>query len=174
MDKISIIITAYDKHNVTIAHVRECMKASVTPYEVIVVNDGGDPSLKEMLEKLPRKCNLIYSRVKKDILWNYNGACNLGAWLSTGDYLMFEDNDNIPMKDTYKDMLEKMEKRPDIGKLIAYGRAEIEQQDLDKPSEEWVQRGKRGPNMGTHMLRRDIALNLKGQDERFCGRYGWM
>jgi len=174
MDKFSVIITAYDKHNVTVAHVRECMKASVKPHEVIVVNDGGDPSLKEQLAVLPRECQLIYSRITEDIPWNYNGAYNLGIWLSSGDYLMFEDNDNIPMKDTYKEMLQKMNDRPDIGKLIAYGRSEIEQQDLDKPSEEWEQRDKRGPNMGTHMIRRDIVLKLKGQDERFCGRYGWM
>ena len=174
MAKLSVIITAFDKHNVTVAHFRECMKASRLPDEIIIINDHGDPCLKEMLEKVPRKCPLIYSRINEDIVWNYNGAYNLGIWLSKGDYLMFEDNDNIPMKDTYRDMLKKMEERPDVGKLIAYGRAEIEQQDLDKPSEEWKERGGRGPNMGTHMIRRDIVLKVKGQDERFCGRYGWM
>ena len=28
--------------------------------------------------------------------------------------------------------------------------------------------------MGTAMFPRDIYLKLKGHDERFCGRYGWM
>ena len=174
MDKISVIITAYDKHNVTVAHVRECMKTSITPHEVIVINDGGDPSLKGMLEKLPRTCPLIYSRINENILWNYNGACNLGVWLSTGDYLMFEDNDNIPTKTVYEEMLKVFKERPEVGRINGIKRMEIEPQDLDKPSEEWVQRGTRGPNMGTAMFRRNIYLKIKGQDERFCGRYGWM
>ena len=173
-NKISVIITAYDKHNVTVAHVRECMNVDVTPHEIIVVNDGGDPSLEKMLEVIPRKCPLIYARIKEDILWNYNGACNLGAWIATGDYLMFEDNDNIPTKTVYKQMLDVFKEKPEIGRITGVKRMEIEQQDLDKPSEEWVQRGGRGPNMGTAMIRRDIYMKIKGQDERFCGRYGWM
>lgn len=174
MDRFSVCITAYDRHNVTVAHVKECMKASLIPNEIIVVNDGGDSKLKEMLEKLPRKCPLIYARITKDILWNYNGAYNLGIWLSKGDFLMFEDNDNIPTHTIYEQMLKRMKEEPSIGKLTAHRRLEIEQQDLDKPSEEWKSRGERGPNMGTHMIRRNIVLNLKGQDERFCGQYGWM
>lgn len=174
MEKISVIITAYDKHNVTVAHVKESMNTNITPYEIVVVNDGGTPDLKEMLEKLPRKCPLIYSRINEDIPWNYNGACNLGVWLSTGDYLMFEDNDNIPTKTVYEEMLEVMKNNPEVGRISGTKRIEIEQQDLDKPSEEWVIRGRRGPNMGTCMMRREVYLKIKGQDERFCGRYGWM
>lgn len=172
--KLSVIITAYDKHNVTIAHMRESMNTSVLPYEMVIVNDGGDPSLKEMIEKMPRKCKVVYSRINEDIPWNYNGACNLAVWLSNGDYLMFEDNDNIPFKTTYEDMLKYMEENPKTRKIRGTKRMEIEQQDLDKPSEEWVQRGTRGPNEGTYMIERKVYLDLKGQDERFCGRYGWM
>lgn len=174
-NKISVIISAYDKHRVTVAHVRECMKVDTTPHEIIVVNDGGTPDLKEMLAVLPRECQLIYARINEDIPWNYNGACNLGAWLSTGDYLMFEDNDNIPTKTVYGQMLEVFKTRPEIGRVCGIKRMRIEQQDLDKPSEEWVQRGKgMGPNMGTSMMKREVYMKIKGQDERFCGRYGWM
>ena len=52
MDTISVIVTAYDQHYVTTDHVREVMKSTLTPYEVIVVNDGGHPSLKGMLGEL--------------------------------------------------------------------------------------------------------------------------
>jgi len=150
------------------------MKASLTPYEIIVVNDGGTPDLRDKLAVLPKECQLIYARITEDIPWNYNGACNLGAWLSTGSYLMFEDNDNIPTRTTYQEMIDYFKANPEVGKLTGTKRMEIEQQDLDKPLEEWVMRGKRGANMGTAMIRRNIYLMLKGHDERFCGRYGWM
>ncbi len=168
MEKISVIITSYNNDELTIAHVKQCMKS--TPHEIIVVNDGGDPSLKEKIEKIPRKCNVIYARINEDILWNYHGACNLGVWLSTGDYLMFEDNDNMPTERTYQEMLEVF-KDPKIGRVVGTKRMEIEMEDLDK---EWTQKGSRGPNQGTSMIRREVYLKLKGQDERFCGQYGWM
>ena len=174
MEKISVVIPAYDKHDVTVAHVREGMRTSVMPHEIIVVNDGGHPNLKDKLKKLKPACSLIYARIEQDILWNYNGACNLGAWIATGDYLMFEDNDNIPTKTVYAEMLELFKSNPNIGMMTGSKRMDIEQKDLCKPAEQWVQKGKRGPNQGTHMIKRSIYLETKGQDERFCGRYGWM
>ena len=173
MEKISTIITAYDHHSITVAHVRECMNTTRLPDEIIVVNDGGDPSLKEMLKKLEIKTKLIYARINEDIPWNYNGACNLAVWLSKGDFLVFEDNDNIPHKDTYGEML-KVLTDPKIGRVTARIRHHVSEKDLEKSVSEWEVTGNRGPNQGTYMIRREIYTLLKGQDERMCGRYGWM
>lgn len=170
---LSIIITAYDKHKITTAHVRECMNSTVMPDEIIVVNDGGDDSLKEELLKLEKKTKIIYAKVLEDIPWNYNGACNLGVWLSSGDILGFEDTDNIPHKDFYKGALELL-KEERIGRVIGQHRQDISIVDIDKPVEEWKAIGGRGANQGSYLMKRSAYLKLKGQDERFCGRYGWM
>ena len=174
METLSIIISAFDHHDLTVVHAREAMDSIITPHEVIIVNDGGTPDLKEKLKVLPNKCKLIYARINEDILWNYNGACNLGVWLSTGDYISLEDNDNIPMRNTYKEMLEIFKNEPEMGRVRGSKRLELDMEDIYKPVEEWVQRGSRGPNMGTCMMKRDVYLQVKGQDERFCGQYGWM
>ena len=171
---LSVIITSYDKPVITAAHVRECMNASVVPDEIIVVNDGGDDSIKELLKKLDKKTKIIYAKIRDDIPWNYHGACNLGVWLSRGDYLGFEDTDNIPTVDYYKNALEVIKSREDIGRVYSYQRWEINASDLEKPVDEWTVIGKRGPNQGSYIIERDVYLKLKGQDEKFCGRYGWM
>jgi len=172
---LSVIITAYNKNDITKIHVRECMNADLMPDEIIVVNDSGTPDLKDKLKELSKKTKIIYAEIlPPKILWNYNGACNLGVWLSRGDYLAIEDNDNIPHKDFYGEAIKMLEENPHLGRIIAKARQEVSVKDIEKPVEQWNLLGSRGANQGTYILRRDIYLKLKGQDERFCGRYGWM
>ena len=171
---ISTIITAYDKPIVTAAHVREVMSSTVLPKEIVVVNDGGDDSLLPMLKKLKRNCPIVYAKVLEDIPWNYNGACNLAVWLSTGDVLAIEDTDNIPQKDCYQEGLDVLETYPDVGRVIGRIRHEISAEQLSEPQDKWYVTGSRGANQGSYFMRRELYLILKGQDERFCGRYGWM
>lgn len=172
MDKLTTIITAYDKHDLTLVHVRESMNSIRTPDEIVVVNDGGSDDLRDKLKSLPKKCPIVYAKIHQDIPWNYNGACNLAVWLSRGDFLAFEDNDNIPSRAFYEEALQLMKDNTNLGRVIANKRKDIE--DVFKPFEEWKVVGKRGANQGTYLMKREVYLKLKGQDERFCGRYGWM
>lgn len=172
--KLSCVITAYDSHEITVSHVRESMNSSRTPDEIIVVNDHGDPCLKEMLLKVEKKCPLIYAYITEDIPWNYTGARNLGYWLSRGDILAMEDNDHIPTKDLYKDAMAYMETNPDIGRLLVQRRHRVTEVDVTtKPVEEWTALGDRPKHQDTQFLRREVYMKVKGCDERFAGAYGW-
>lgn len=171
--KLSVIIPAYARHPLTVRAVEETMKSTRVPDEIIVVNDGGDPSLRDMLYALPRNTNIIYARIEEDILWNYNGAVNLGCWLSTGDVLGIQDTDHIPGRDAFANGLKVLEERPEVGR-VSYGRSIVQITDMDKPMEEWVSTGSLGSNQMVALLRRDVYLALKGQDERFAGNYGYM
>lgn len=169
------MVTSYDRHDLTKVHVRECMNSLTLPDEIIVVNDGGTPDLKEKLQQLDKKTKIIYAEIlPPKIIWNYHGAYNLGFWLSRGDFISFEDNDNIPTKEWYGQALQMLEEHPEMGRIIGKKRLHISSQDLEKPVEEWQITGSRGPNQGTSMIRRELILKVKGQDERFCGQYGWM
>jgi len=172
--RLSVVIPVYDRFEITVTHVREAMNNTRVPDEIIVVNDGGDPKLKEMLKTVEKKTKLIYARINEDICWNYMGACNLGFWISTGDLVAFEDNDNIPTKDLYECQLKYLEEHPNIGRLNGGKRWDISESQLAKPSSEWVMESKRNPNMGTAMMRREFYYKIKGYDERFSGNYGWM
>lgn len=171
--KLSVIIPNYGQHELCVVHVRECMKSEVVPDEIIVVNDGGDPKLKDMLKELDLNTRIIYARINEDITWNYNGACNLGFWLSSGDYISIEDVDHIPLRVAYKNAIETL--KDDTIDRVCFGRNWVSIDDaLSKPFEEWEPYGKLGPNQMVTILRRSVYLRLKGQDERFCGRYGYM
>lgn len=177
MSTLSVIIPAYDQHDITVVHVREVMRVSQLPLEIIVVNDGGTPDLLDKLKTLKDiKCPIIYAKIREDIMWNYIGACNLGTFISRGDYLAFEDNDNIPSNDFYRQATELLDTRPEIGRIIANHRKCCDKKEIlsGKLKEEWPVVRTYIPNQGTAVIRRDIFVAMKGQDERMCGRYGWM
>lgn len=174
--RLSCVIPAYRRHPMTVRHVEECLRSTRVPDEIVVVNDGGDPCLKEMLvealTKFPgRTSKIIYARVEEDILWNFNGAVNLGFWLSTGDIIAIEDTDHIPDRGLYETALELFDGTVD---RVAVDRRIVDVSQFPLPYEEWEARKVIGPNQMTSLITRDLYLKLKGQDERFCGQYGYM
>lgn len=175
MATLSTIVTTYHNHELTLAHLRLSQDVSRLPDEVIVVNDGGDEGLIDKVRDLPRKVPFVYARVTEDIVWNYNGACNLAVWLSKGDFLGFEDNDNIPSYTFYENALKAAEQHPNVVRFQGGKRKVVSKDDvLNKERKDWTILRPMGPNMGSAIIRRDAYLKIKGQDERFCGRYGWM
>lgn len=177
-ETLSIIIPSYDRPEITKIHVRECMESTRMPDEIIVVNDAGDPALREMLLELDFKCKVVYARINEDIAWNYTGARNLGVFLSQGDFLSVEDVDNIPSDTAYASALAKMKDEPEFARIMYGKRVKITSEvALTWPREKWREFYKkettRAPHQDTQMLRRDLYLTVKGCDERFAGRYAW-
>ena len=79
---LSTIIVAFNTSELTAKHVQECMNSSVVPDEIIVVNDCGETDLREKLLALKINTKLIYVYIQPPkIIWNYNGAYNIGFWL---------------------------------------------------------------------------------------------
>lgn len=172
--RLSTIIVAYNTHELTAVHVRECMNAELVPDEIIVVNDGGTEDLKDKLLQLEKKTRLVYVRVTQDIPWNYNGAFNVGFWCSRGDYVALEDSDHIPFRQAYKEGVEALDKDPKLGR-VTFGRVIVDIEDvLKKPHEQWVQGKHLGVHENTEILRREVFINMKGNDERFVNKYGWI
>ena len=175
--KFTVIISAFNKHELTKVHVKECMNSTLIPNEIIVVNDHGDPCLKEMLQELDIKTKLIYAYIIDDIPWNYTGARNLGACLSTGDFLISEDNDNIPDRTLYADMLKYIKDNPQFDVILAQGRPALTLEDMQKyPLEEWRNHvlEKRSPHDDSFLIRRETYFRMKGYDEKFAGQYAWV
>ena len=104
-----------------------------------------------------------------------DGAVNLGCWLSTGDVLAIEDTDHIPAYDTYEKGLKVLE--DPTNDRVTFGRKVVNLLTCDVyklPREQWTQVSSWGTNQMVGLLRRDVYLRLKGQDEQMCGHYGWM
>ena len=173
MSKISVVIPTYWQADLCVVHVRECMNSSRPPDEIIVVNDCGDPTLLDKLKQLTLTVPVIYAFIREDIVWNYNGACNLGVWLSSGDLISIEDADHVPWRNAYKDAEIALQNK--VYDRVHFSRRWVPIKDTqEKPFEQWEPYGKLGPNQMVTIIRRELYLRLKGQDERFCGRYGYM
>ena len=175
MERISVLISAWNKHNITAVHVREGMNGTKIPDEIIVVNDGGTPDLKDKLMALEKKTKIIYAEIlPPKILWNYTGARNLGLFISTGDYISVEDNDHIPDRNYYQDCLNVFAEHPEYSRLKTHKRFVVSEEDvLTKRFEEWKVIGKRPCHQDVSFNKRETLLKLKGYDERFAGEYGW-
>ncbi len=171
---LSVIITAFNTPEITAIHIREAMRSTLVPDEIIVVNDHGDVVLKDMLKKLDINTRLVYAYVQDDIPWNYTGARNLGVWLSRGDILISEDSDNIPARTLYEDMLKRLNSEPYVDMVKAGRRPIATMEDaLNKPFEEWVSIKDRAAHDDSYMIRREKYLLVRGYDERMAGRYAW-
>src|SRR3990167_9841194 len=118
MSRLSAIVPAYNTTDLTVVHIREIMKSSRVPDEIVVVNDCGDEGLKEKLLALkPFNTKVIYAYIQPpDIPWNYNGACNLGVWIATGDYITIEDSDHIPSRDAYENGIKILDEHPEYSR----------------------------------------------------------
>ena len=171
---VSVIITAFNTPEITAIHVREAMKSTLVPDEIIVVNDHGNPELKDMLKKLDINTRLVYAYIEDDIPWNYTGARNLGVWLSRGDILVSEDSDNIPARTLYEDMLKRLTSKPHVDIVKAGRRPIVSMKDaLTKPFEQWEIINNRAAHDDSFMLYRESYLKVRGYDERMAGAYAW-
>jgi len=173
MHRLSVVISAYDQHETTLLHVEECMKSTLVPYEIVVINDGGSDSLRGMLKGIENKtCPIIYSRVKEDIRWNYTGARNLGIFLASSDLIAIEDNDHIPDRKFYEEALNLIAKGNDL--VFPKSRWFVLKKDIaGKPPEDWKPIKSTGPHCTVSVMRRSFLALMKGFDENFAGHYGW-
>jgi glycosyltransferase involved in cell wall biosynthesis len=166
--KLSVIITSYNQDDITIAHLKGCMNSTRLPDEIIVVNDGGGEELLNRIKELNKNCPITYARITDDLVWNQNGARNLGLYLSTGDYIALEDNDHIPSKYFYEEALKLF---PEYDGVVVNKRIVISEEDIKKS--EWKPIGTRGTAEIISIRKREHLLKIKGFDEQFCGQYGW-
>lgn len=168
--KISVIIPAYNQDELVKCHVRFCMASSEAPYEIIVVNDGGNDSLKSELLTIRSNIRLIYAKIKEDKKWNQVGARNLGVWLSTGELLAIEDADHLPDASFYQLAKEQIEKRS-VDMVLARKRISVRLDDLK--ANKLVPIGTRGTHKLVSLMQRKAYLKMKGFDESFANHYGW-
>ena len=112
---ISIIIPVFNK----LEYTKQCLDAlyKVTPnhlFELIIVNNASTDGTKEFLNEFAK----TYPNVK--VIHNQENlvfakAYNQGARAAKGKYLVFLNNDTIPLKDWLEEMLKIIETEKNIG-----------------------------------------------------------
>ncbi|MEY0151519.1 glycosyltransferase family 2 protein [Providencia rettgeri] len=104
---VSVIIPNYNRANTILNSVQSILKQTYSNLEVIVIDDcSSDESIK-ILETIKD------SRFRYYILESNSGACkarNLGVELSKGDYIAFNDSDDIWLPNKLEMQLSHLEK----------------------------------------------------------------
>lgn len=107
----SIVIPVYGQ----LAHTLGCLRAlaahpPVAPFEVIVVDDGSPDDTGDVL---PRIGGLRYHRRARN--GGFIAACNDGAALARGEFLVFLNNDTVPQPGWLDALLATFATHPDAG-----------------------------------------------------------
>jgi GT2 family glycosyltransferase/glycosyltransferase involved in cell wall biosynthesis len=109
--RASIIVPAYNHLPVSLACLRALADAGdKTSFEVILVDDASSDSTPQVLPGIP---GLRYHRNPRNL--GFIGACNAGAELARGEFLVFLNNDTTVQPGWLDALLATFETHPDTG-----------------------------------------------------------
>jgi GT2 family glycosyltransferase len=180
----SIIIPVFDRVELT----RQCLThlARVTRgvrHEVIVVDNGSRDGTDEFLASLDGSVRVIQNQENE----GFAKACNQGARAATGRYLVFLNNDTIPLAGWLEAMVGEVRAHPRVGGVgskllypndtiqhagVVFGRARAKPYHLyaDLPSSAPVVNRRRELQAVTGacmLVRREIFEAIRGFDEGY-------
>lgn len=110
MKKVSIIIPAYNKADMTAKVVESVLNQTYRNIEVIVVDDGSTDNTRQRLIPYTDKIKYVYKE--------NGGACsarNVGIRFSTGEYIGFLDCDDLYLPEKIGLSVDFLERHPDFG-----------------------------------------------------------
>lgn len=93
MPRLSIVIPVYNSEKVIESCVNSILKQSYTDFEIILINDGSTDNSEEICKKLENVDKRV--KVVTQINQGVSAARNKGIKLSSGEYVMFVDSDDL-------------------------------------------------------------------------------
>ncbi len=110
MKKVSVIIPAYNKAELTVKTVESVLQQTYKDIEIIVVDDGSTDDTKQRLLAYGDRITYVYKQ--------NGGACsarNLGISLAKGDYIGLLDCDDLYLPNKIELSVQYLEDHPDVG-----------------------------------------------------------
>jgi GT2 family glycosyltransferase/glycosyltransferase involved in cell wall biosynthesis len=109
--RASVIVPVYGQLHYTLACLRSLAQCGDrTAFEVIVVDDASPDDSGDVLPRIP---GLRYHRNAENL--GFIGACNAGAGLARGEFLVFLNNDTTVAPGWLDALLDTFDRHPDTG-----------------------------------------------------------
>ena len=112
-ENISVIIPAYNRADLIEETIESVLAQSVSPHQVIVVDDGSTDGTPDVVARFGHSVKLIRQKNQ-----GAGAARNLGFQNSTGDVVHFMDSDDLSSPNTYEVQLDALNR---TGADFAYG-----------------------------------------------------
>lgn len=110
MKKVSVVIPAYNKADLTVRTIESVLGQTYGNIEVIVVDDGSTDDTKNKLQLFGNRIHYIYKQNG-----GASSARNVGIKQATGEYIALIDCDDIFYPEKIAKSIEYLEKKPDYG-----------------------------------------------------------
>lgn len=172
--KVSIIIPSYNGGKFIGKAIRSALVQTHENIEVIVVDDGSTDGTKDIVSHYP---GVIYHFQENS---GVSIARNTGAWISTGDYLLFLDADDWLFSAAAEIHLNYFLKNPDLAMVsgchmkMDSNKNEIYSKQYEVSKHNYLHMLKSnyiGPPAAA-MFKKDIFLNYKFNEElKYCEDY---
>ena len=129
--KVSVVIPTYNRKDFILEAVKSVVEQSVSPYEIIVVDDGSTDGTGDAVRKNFPDIVYIYQQNK-----GVSSARNTGIKRAKGDYVALLDSDDLWKKDKLKKHLKFIEENP--------------QYRVSQTDEVWIRNGRFANPMKKH------------------------
>lgn len=90
---VSIVLPTYNRENSVCSSIESVLRQTYQNFELIIVDDGSSDNSKELISKYAEKDNRIKYFYQDNA--GYPSAINRGLIECTGEYIAFEDSDDI-------------------------------------------------------------------------------
>lgn len=108
--KVTILLVLYNRAELTYACLKSIIKSVRTPYQVVVVDNASSDRTEELLQRIDGAA-VIRNSTNEGFL----KACNQGADLAEGDFLLFLNNDAVLVGDAVSLALAVFEEEDRVG-----------------------------------------------------------
>jgi GT2 family glycosyltransferase len=107
--RTSIVIPTYDEFRMTISSVNATLRTTPTDdVEIVIVDNGSKPEVgARLVAAFIGEPRVRYHRVARNL--NFALGCNVGCAVSTGEHVLFLNNDTIPRGQWLTPMLEALD-----------------------------------------------------------------
>jgi GT2 family glycosyltransferase len=108
---VSVVIPVFNKCELTV----QCLDAIArvgarVPFEVIVVDDASSDATPQHLAQRAGQVRAIRNPANR----GFGGSCNLGAAAAAGRYVLFLNNDTIPLPGWLDGLADELQTRPEV------------------------------------------------------------